>query len=94
MSDSISKKRGFAGMTPEARSAIASLGGKAAHAQGTAHAWDKRTARDAGRKGGLSVAQNREHMAAIGRKGGQNRARNAKRLMQIAQQDAKAELLT
>jgi general stress protein YciG len=52
---------------------IASKGGKAAHAKGTAHEFDSGEARDAGRKGGLAVSQNREHMAKIGRRGGEAR---------------------
>jgi len=34
---------------------IASKGGKAAHAQGTAHEWSSEEAREAGRKGGLAA---------------------------------------
>lgn len=45
-------RRGFASMTPEQRQRIASLGGRAAHAKGTAHQWTSETARRAGRKGG------------------------------------------
>jgi general stress protein YciG len=52
---------------------IASKGGKAAHAKGTAHEFDSGEAREAGRKGGLAVSQNREHMAKIGRRGGEAR---------------------
>jgi general stress protein YciG len=52
--------------------AIASAGGRAAHAKGTAHEFTSDEARDAGRKGGEAVSQNREHMAAIGRIGGRN----------------------
>jgi len=46
------QRRGFASMTPEQRSDIASRGGKAAHAQGTAHRWNTQEAQEAGRKGG------------------------------------------
>lgn len=46
------KRRGFASMPPEKQRAIASLGGKAAHAKGTAHEWTKEEARKAGSKGG------------------------------------------
>lgn len=63
--------RGFASMSPEKQKEIASKGGKAAHEQGVAHQWNPEEARNAGRKGGQSVSQNREHMAEIGRKGGQ-----------------------
>jgi hypothetical protein len=45
-------KRGFASMSPERRAKIASLGGKAAHKQGTAHEWDAKAASAAGAKGG------------------------------------------
>lgn len=44
--------RGFASMSREKQRAIASKGGKAAHAKGTAHEWDTAEARVAGRKGG------------------------------------------
>ena len=36
---------------------IASMGGKAAHAKGTAHEWSREQARAAGRKGGLARAR-------------------------------------
>jgi general stress protein YciG len=45
-------KKGFAAMSPEQRSAIASQGGKAAHQQGKAHQWTTQTAAAAGAKGG------------------------------------------
>jgi general stress protein YciG len=63
-------RRGFASMDPEKQRMIASKGGKAAHAKGTAHEFTPEEAREAGRKGGMVVSQNREHMAAIGREGG------------------------
>jgi general stress protein YciG len=44
--------RGFASMDPQRVSEIASMGGKAAHAQGVAHEWTADEAREAGRKGG------------------------------------------
>jgi hypothetical protein len=62
--------RGFASMDREKQKEIASKGGKAAHAKGTAHEFDSSEAREAGRKGGVAVSRNREHMAAIGRRGG------------------------
>ena len=46
------QRRGFAVMSPEQRARIASLGGRAAHAKGTAHEWDSEKAAAAGRKGG------------------------------------------
>lgn len=62
--------RGFAAMPAERQRAIASAGGRAAHESGNAHEFDTDAAREAGRKGGYKVSENREHMAAIGRKGG------------------------
>lgn len=50
-------QRGFASMAPEKRKAIASLGGKAAHAQGKAHQWTTEEAQAAGRKGGSARAK-------------------------------------
>lgn len=65
--------RGFASMDRGKQKEIASKGGRAAHAKGTAHEFDSGEAREAGRKGGLAVSQNREHMAKIGRRGGEAR---------------------
>lgn len=45
-------RRGFAAMDPERQREIASAGGKAAHAKGTAHQWTSEEAREAGREGG------------------------------------------
>lgn len=68
-------KRGFATLDLETRRAIASMGGKAAHAQGRAHVFTSEEARLAGAKGGTAVAKNAGHMAAIGRTGGLARHR-------------------
>src|SRR6201995_1680156 len=65
--------RGFASMDQGKQREIASKGGKAAHAKGTAHEFDSGEAREAGRKGGLAVSRDRDHMAAIGRRGGEAR---------------------
>lgn len=46
------ERRGFASMSPERQREIASKGGRAAHAKGTAHEWSPEEARSAGRKGG------------------------------------------
>jgi general stress protein YciG len=73
-------KRGFASMDPSRQREIASRGGRAAHAKGTAHEWSPDEARVAGRKGGEVVSRDREHMAAIGREGGEARGRNSARL--------------
>jgi general stress protein YciG len=66
-------RRGFASMDESRQRAIASEGGRAAHARGTAHEFTSEEAREAGRKGGEAVSQNREHMAEIGRRGGEAR---------------------
>jgi len=77
------KNHGFADMDETKRRAIASMGGRAAHEQGTAHEFSSEEARAAGRIGGKTVSQNRDHMAAIGRKGGESR-----RLALLAKGDA------
>jgi hypothetical protein len=46
-------------MESERQRAIASKGGRAAHAKGTAHEWSSDEARAAGRKGGLASARRR-----------------------------------
>jgi uncharacterized protein len=69
-------KRGFASMDEDKQREIASEGGRAAHERGTAHEFDSREAREAGRKGGETVSQDREHMAEIGRKGGERSGGN------------------
>src|SRR3954469_20714433 len=66
-------RRGFASMDPDKQRQIASKGGKAAHAKGTAHEFTPEEAREAGRRGGMVVSQNREHMATIGREGGKKK---------------------
>ncbi len=78
--------RGFASMDRGKQREIASKGGRAAHQKGTAHEFDSSEARAAGRKGGVTVSQNREHMAAIGRRGGE--ARGANRAARIQTGDA------
>lgn len=50
-------------MTPEERSAFATLGGKAI-------ARNHALTIERGRKGGLAVSKNKAHMAEIGRRGG------------------------
>lgn len=48
-------RRGFASMDPEKQRQIASKGGKAAHAKGTAHEFTSQEAVEAGRKGGKAA---------------------------------------
>ena len=64
------ERRGFAGMDAEKQREIARKGGKAAHEKGTAHEFTPDEAREAGRKGGVAVSRDREHMSRIGREGG------------------------
>ena len=71
-------KRGFASMDASKQREIASKGGKAAHAKGTAHEFTSDEARVAGRKGGEAVSRDRAHMSAIGREGGHSRGARAR----------------
>ena len=71
-------KRGFASMDTSKQREIASKGGRAAHAKGTAHEFTSDEARVAGRKGGEAVSRDRAHMAAIGREGGHSRGARAR----------------
>lgn len=71
-------KRGFASMDASKQREIASKGGRAAHAKGTAHEFTSDEARIAGRKGGEAVSRDRAHMAAIGREGGHSRGQRAR----------------
>ena len=75
-------RRGFASMDPARQREIASRGGRAAHEKGTAHEWSANEAREAGRKGGVTVSQDRDHMAAIGREGGESRSAAARQARQ------------
>jgi len=75
----MAKKRGFASMDAAKQREIASKGGKAAHAKGTAHEFTPEEAREAGRKGG-QAAHGRgtahkftsEEAREAGRKGGRS----------------------
>jgi uncharacterized protein len=64
------ERSGFAGMDREKQREIARRGGRAAHQKGSAHEFTADEARAAGRKGGVSVSRDREHMSRIGRTGG------------------------
>ena len=78
-SSSKKSNRGFASMDAAKQREIASKGGRAAHQKGTAHQFTPDEARQAGRKGGGTVSQDRAHMAEIGRIGGQSRGRRIQR---------------
>ncbi len=69
---------------------IASKGGRAAHAKGTAHEWTSDEARVAGRKGGEVVSRDRAHMAAIGREGGESRGAKNRRRQTAASRGSEA----
>ena len=64
------ERSGFAGMDREKQREIARRGGRAAPQKGTPHEFTADEARAAGRKGGVSVSRDREHMSRIGRAGG------------------------
>src|SRR6185295_11656877 len=83
--------RGFASLDRSKPKEIASKGGKAAHAKGTAHEFDSGEAREAGRKGGLAVSQNRDHMAKIGRRGGEARGAARGRAVGVANSGSSSE---
>src|SRR5436190_453032 len=83
--------RGFASMDRTKQREIASKGGRAAHQKGTAHEFDSSEARAAGRKGGVTVSRNREHMAAIGRRGGEARGANRAARLQQGGSEANAQ---
>jgi general stress protein YciG len=81
--------RGFASMDRGKQREIASKGGRAAHEKGTAHQFTSDEARQAGRKGGGTVSQDRQHMAEIGRIGGQARGRKQREASQTKTSESK-----
>ncbi len=87
MSDT--SNRGFASMDDEKQREIASKGGKAAHEKGTAHEFTPEEAREAGRKGGESVSEDREHMSEIGKKGGETISKDREHMSDIGREGGK-----
>jgi general stress protein YciG len=81
--------RGFASMDDEKQREIASKGGKAAHEKGTAHEFTSEEAREAGRKGGESVSEDREHMSDIGKKGGETVSKDREHMSDIGREGGK-----
>jgi general stress protein YciG len=79
-------KRGFASMDAAKQRQIASKGGKAAHAKGTAHQFTPAEAKEAGRKGGQAVSRNRRHMAEIGRRGGEAVSQDREHMAEIGRE--------
>lgn len=57
--------RGFASMDPAKQKEIASRGGKAAHAKGTAHTWTSEEAAAAGRKGGRASHRRKQQTQQV-----------------------------
>jgi general stress protein YciG len=82
--------RGFAAMDESKQREIASKGGKAAHEKGTAHEFTRDEARAAGRKGGVTVSQNRQHMAKIGRRGGERVSQDRQHMADIGRKGGEA----
>jgi general stress protein YciG len=82
-------QRGFAAMDAAKQRQIASKGGKAAHEKGTAHEFTTEEAREAGRKGGEAVSENREHMSQIGKKGGETVSKDREHMSQIGREGGK-----
>lgn len=72
------QRKGFALWPKDKLRDVARQGGVAVHAQGSAHEFTREEAAEAGRKGGIAVAQDVDHMREMGRKGGIARARNAR----------------
>jgi general stress protein YciG len=77
-------------MAPERQRAIASKGGKAAHAKGTAHEFNQAEASAAGKKGGASVSKDAEHMREIGRRGGERVSQDREHMAQIGRKGGAA----
>ena len=68
------KSGGFASMDPDEQRKIASKGGKAVHAKGSARTFTSEEAKTAGKKGGEATSRNREHMSRLGQISGAARA--------------------
>ena len=64
------RRRGFAAMDRDRVKEIASKGGKAAHAAGTAHQFSSDEARNAGRKGGMAPHARRGGVRRLPSEGG------------------------
>ena len=82
--------RGFAAMDPERQREIARLGGRTAHQRQRAHRFTSEEARAAGRKGGQTVSQDRDHMAEIGRRGGSAVSQDRDHMAEIGREGGQA----
>jgi len=85
------ENRGFASMSIERRREIAAKGGRTAHAKGAAHEFTADEARAAGRKGGKSVSQDRQHMSKIGRRGGESVSQDRQHMSRIGRRGRAAQ---
>ncbi len=86
----VKQRKGFAAIPKERQREIASAGGRAAHAKGTAHKWTPEEAREAGVKGGQAVSQDREFMSQIGRLGGLKVSRDKAHMSRIGKRGGEA----
>lgn len=85
------RRRGFALLPKEIHRRWASLGGKAAQQEKAGHRFTSEKAREAGKRGGATVAKDREHMRELGRRGGAARA-NARKAAQAMQTERSADV--
>ena len=81
---------GFARVPKETLRNWASLGGKVAQHNRSAHRFTSETARAAGKRGGEAIAKDREHMRELGRRGGTARAK-ARKTAQATQTETPAD---
>ena len=82
---------GFARVPKEKLRNWASLGGKAAQREKSGHRFTSEKAREAGKRGGATVAKDREYMRELGRRGGIARA-NARKAAQATQTETPADV--
>ena len=89
----VSGKRGFGSMDEAKRREIASKGGQAAHAKGSAHQFSPDEARQAGSKGGKAAHEkgsahefSSEEARAAGRKGGEASSQDRNRMASIGRE--------
>ena len=89
----VSGKRGFGSMDEERQHEIASKGGQAAHAKGSAHDFSAEEAREAGSKGGKTAHLkgsahefSSDEARAAGRKGGEASSQDPSRMAAIGRE--------
>jgi len=88
-----SGKRGFGSMDDSKQREIASKGGQAAHAKGSAHEFSSEEARIAGSKGGRAAHErgsahefSSEEARAAGRKGGESWSQDRSRMAEMGRE--------